>query len=455
MIRYKASLKLLSLATIVLITSSCKRDVDFEEFSAGIRQTFTAKDSTSKKNIRNTSASVYAIYSGNGFTPVWINEEGKIKNTDEFIKGLEALPGEGISIAKYNLAELKAQAEAMSKNKNRKDIQAVIEWDKKMTTVYVQAANDLLYGVLDPEDAVDMWYHDNDTTVNWQENIKNNKFPSLDVYRSKLGTYAALVKHRASLADGDSAKASVDANLERLRWLPQSFEEDYILTVVPMMEIMLKEKGKTTMQMKAVVGKPDRETPSLNADIVNIVFNPSWGVPPGIMKKDVIPGLLNKGTGYLDKKDLKVYDRKGNEVDPSTITADNYKGYVFRQPPSEKNALGQVKLNMPNPWDIYLHDTPSKGDFELEERYKSSGCVRLERALPLAEYILKKMNSNNDTLQIDNVLNAGETKYIKLQHRLPVHIVYLTAYDVDGRLQFFKDIYSKDRELAALLNKQN
>jgi murein L,D-transpeptidase YcbB/YkuD len=454
MIRYKASLKLLSLATIILITSSCKRDVDFEEFGTGIRQTFTAKDS-SKKNIRNTPANVYAIYSGNGFTPVWITEEGRIKKADEFIKELESLPGEGISNAKYNLAELKAQAEAMSKNKNRKDIQAVIEWDKKMTTAYVQAANDLLYGVIDPEDAVDMWYHDNDSTVNWQEDIQDNKFPSLDVYRSKLGTYAALVKHRASLADDDSAKASVDANLERLRWLPQSFEEDYILTVVPMMEIMLKEKGKTTIQMKAVVGKPDRETPSLNADIVNIVFNPSWGVPPGIMKKDVIPGLLNKGTGYLDKKNLKVYDRKGNEIDPSTITADNYKGYVFRQPPSEKNALGQVKLNMPNPWDIYLHDTPSKGDFELEERYKSSGCVRLERALPLAEYILKKMNSNNDTLQIDNVLNAGETKYIKLQNRLPVHIVYLTAYDIDGQLLFFKDIYSKDRELAALLNKQN
>lgn len=444
--------KILFFSTFIFFSSSCKSNVDLEEFNTGIRQTFSAKDSTSKKKIRSTNANVYTIYNGNGYTPVWINETGKISKAEEFLKELQALQDDGIPVAKYKVAQLTEQLEAMNKNKNRKDIQAVIAWDKQMTTTYVQAANDLLYGLTDPDDVTDMWYHDNDTTVNWNKAVSDNSFPSLDIYRSKLGVYKKLVEYRKSAAN-DSLKAATDANLERLRWLPQSFEETHILVVVPMMEMMLKENGKVTQQMKAVVGRTDRETPSLNADIVNIVYNPSWGVPPGIMKKDVIPGLLNKGTGYLDKKDLKVYDRQGNEVDPSTITEDNYKSYVFRQPPSEKNALGQVKFNMPNGWDIYLHDTPSKDDFAKDDRYKSSGCVRLERALDLAEYVLKDMNGN-DTLNTGNLLASGETKFIKLKNRLPVHIVYLTAYDADGGdLRFFKDIYNKDDELAAALRK--
>lgn len=439
------------LTTLFISVSSCKKDVDVEAFSTGIQATFQAKDSTAKTTVRNVNAGIYTLYRSNDFHPLWIAESGNTKNAEDLIKELEALPGEGLPARRYNTAALSEELEAMKKNKNRKDINAVIEWDKKLTGLYVQAANDLMYGVLDPEEVTDMWYHDNDTALVFD--AKDNKFPSLDAYRSRLETYKSLVEQKKT-AGNDSTSSMIDANLERLRWLPQSFEETYIMVVVPRMTMLMKENNKITQQMKVVVGRPDRETPSLNEKVVNIVYNPSWGVPPGIMKKDVIPGLLSKGEGYLDKKNLKVYDRQGNEVDASEVTQENYKSYIFRQPPSERNALGQVKFNMPNPWDIYLHDTPSKGDFEKEDRYKSSGCVRLERALDLAAYVLKDMD-NQDSLNIDEVLNAGETKYINLKNKLPVHIVYLTAYDDGNGLQFYKDIYNKDSELAALLNKTN
>lgn len=450
--RYYTSklLRILSFSAIILSVTSCSNDIDKEELSAALQGSFTAKDTTGKKSARNVNANVYAIYSGNSFAPVWITDDGKTKDAEKFIEDLASLSNEGIDTSKFQLAELRNQLNVISKKKGKKDVSVLAAWDKQMTTTYVQAASTLLLGVLDPEDAVDMWYHDNDSTIDFKAQISDNSFPSLDAYRSKLSTYKVLVEYRKN-AQNDSIRDAVDANLERLRWLPRSFEDKYVLVIVPMMEMMLIEDGKTTIQMKAVMGRTDRETPSLNADMVNVVFNPSWGVPPGIMKKDVIPGLMNKGTGYLDKKGLKVYDRQGNEVDPSKITADNYKGYVFRQSPSERNALGQIKFNMPNPWDIYLHDTPSKDDFNKNERYKSSGCVRLEDAYGLATHILKKMNNNNDSLDLDQLIAKGETKFVKLQKPIPVHIVYLTAYDNGGQPQFYKDAYGKDRALAAML----
>lgn len=442
----------ITLATAFIALSvtfiSCNKDIDTEAFQTGIQTSFSAKDSTAKNINRAVGPGVYALYKSNGFAPIWITENGNTDKAAALTNELRALPDEGLPVTRYHIDSLEKYLADIKDRKNKKDINYVIAWDKKLTALYVQAANDLLFGLLDPEDATDMWYHDNDSTITL--NALTDKYPSLDAYRSKMLTYSALVKARANTQEGDSNLMVIDANLERLRWLPLSFEPTSISVIIPRMEMMLKEDNNTTVRMKTVVGRPDRETPSLNEEIVNIVYNPSWGVPPGIMKKDVIPGLLNKGEGYLDKKGLKVYDRDGNEVNPRKVNAENYKQYVFRQPPSERNALGQVKFNMPNSWDIYLHDTPSKGDFEKDERYKSSGCVRLEHALDLAKHVLKSMNKN-DTLNIDAILEKGDTKYVTLDQKLPVHLVYLTAYDDGSNLVFYKDIYDKDKALAAQL----
>ena len=444
--------KLISILLIALFISSCKDKVDFEEFSTEIRATFTTKDTVAKSLARNIPANVYAIYKSNNFQPIWIDKNGTTEKAAKFLEELKTLPEEGITTGRYKLDDLNKHLEIIKKDKGGMDIKSAVEFDKKITIAYVQAANDLAYGILDPEEITDMWYHDNDSSIQISDNIKDNKFPSLDIYRSKLSTYNALVTYRKTIST-DSLKAVTDANLERLRWLPQTFEDNYVIVVVPRMDMVLMEKGKAVKQMKAVVGQPERETPSLNADMVHVVFNPSWGVPPGIMKKDVIPGLLSKGQAYLNKKGLKVYDRQGNEVNPNDVTEENYKRYVFRQEPSEKNALGQVKFDMPNPWAIYLHDTPTKGDFEKEERAKSSGCVRLNYPLDLANYILTEMNDKDyDRKEIDSIVSNNETKYVKLKHRLPVHIVYLTAFDAGGdQPVFYKDIYNKDIQLAELL----
>ncbi len=244
------------------------------------------------------------------------------------------------------------------------------------------------------------------------------------------------------------------ANLERLRWLPQQTDSLYVLVNIPTMELYIRKDGYDAMHMNVVVGKPVRQTPALEARMTNVVINPPWGVPPTILKKDVLPGISKSGMAYLRSKGLKVYDHKGNAVDASTVNASNYKRYVFRQPPGEDNALGYVKFNLPNKWDIYLHDTPHREDFEKWDRARSSGCIRLSRPKELAEYILSDLEHRRyDIPRIDSVIQTQKTRWEILKNKIPVHIVYLTAIeDATGTgIRFGRDIYKRDEKLMAAL----
>jgi len=251
----------------------------------------------------------------------------------------------------------------------------------------------------------------------------------------------------------DSAAARVRANLERIRWMPRTMPSKLVMVVVPQMELAYLENGRAEMEMRVVVGRPSRQTPSLAAPMANIVFNPPWGVPPTILKNDVLPGLLSRGGGYLARKGLVAYDRRGRPVSAGVITASNYRSYTFRQPPGARNALGEVKFNMPNKWDIYLHDTPHREDFPKRNRALSSGCVRIAEPKEFAEFILTKLEgkSEYDQFLIDSLIQTRQTKSEPLKEKLPVFIVYLTAtHDGAGGVRYLEDIYKRDRKLVAL-----
>ncbi len=244
-------------------------------------------------------------------------------------------------------------------------------------------------------------------------------------------------------------------NMERVRWMQRQFSDLYVIVNVSLMELFLRRDGKNTMHMRVVVGKPERQTPSLYANMANVVINPPWGVPPTILKKDVLPGLQKGGKKYLDKKGLKVYDNEGKQVRASTINAKNYRKYNYKQAPGDDNALGYVKFNLPNKWDIYLHDTPHREDFVKRFRALSSGCIRVQRPLDLAIYILADLESKRYTPgRLDTVIKTHKTRWEVLKNKIPVHIAYLTAFeDTTGRhIQFSRDIYHRDDRLMTLLN---
>ena len=244
------------------------------------------------------------------------------------------------------------------------------------------------------------------------------------------------------------------ANMERVRWMQQQFGNQYIIVDVPLMEFFFRQGDSTVMHMNVVVGKEIRQTPSLFANMANVVINPPWGVPPTILKNDVLPGFQKSGGKYLAKKGLKAYDHDGNLVNVSRINTKNYKRFTFKQAPGDDNALGYVKFNLPNKWDIYLHDTPHRGDFNKRDRALSSGCIRLSRPQDLAIFILGELEKRNYTQgRLDSIIATHKTRWEILKNKIPVHITYLTAFeDTTGtHLQFTRDIYHRDAKLMALL----
>lgn len=259
----------------------------------------------------------------------------------------------------------------------------------------------------------------------------------------------------AILHSTDSLLKILSVNQERLRWLPQRFEDKYVMVNVPQMELVIKNRGRDTMHMRVVVGKRSRATPSMNAEMVNIVFNPTWTVPKGIMRKDIVPGMQRKGSAYLDKKGLSIYTHQGKKVNPDsvTITYSNFKNYIFRQPSGYRNALGRIKFNLPNKENIYLHDTPSKSDFRKSYRAKSSGCVRVQHPQDMATYILNGWNKIDGRHMVDSLLGKKKMIFVPLKEKLPVHILYLTATEDSTKqgVLFLNDLYSKDDTLAQLL----
>ena len=246
-------------------------------------------------------------------------------------------------------------------------------------------------------------------------------------------------------------------NLERARQVLHEIKPEGPLVVVDIagFEVRYVVDGKRQWRTRAVVGQPFRETPVFKSMIDNIVINPTWTVPPGILAKDILPTLRRNDRSILARKRLSVIDRNGNKLNPATIDFSRYSAsnfpFMLRQDAGPDNALGVVKINFPNPHLVYLHDTPSKSLFNETVRAFSSGCIRTERPLELAEKLLADPARWNRSA-LDAAVAAGETRTVRLASKVPVLIIYWTAdRDDDGSVVFKPDPYSRDaRELAAL-----
>jgi len=209
--------------------------------------------------------------------------------------------------------------------------------------------------------------------------------------------------------------------------------------------------------MRVIVGKEPRTTPVFNERLSYIVFSPTWTVPPTILNDDIIPELL-KGPEYLEKRNMILLRHDGselayNDIDWSTISKTNFP-YRVRQNPGPGNSLGRVKFMFPNTYDVYIHDTPSKGSFTADNRDISSGCVRVEKPFDLAVLLL----SDTPEWSPANILNAmqqDKEQTVRLKIPVDVVLIYLTAWtDGRDRIQFRKDIYQRDEKVIEALNQK-
>ncbi|MEP6260913.1 MAG: L,D-transpeptidase family protein [Gillisia sp.] len=245
----------------------------------------------------------------------------------------------------------------------------------------------------------------------------------------------------------------IQVNLERWRWYPRDLGEHFIIVNIANFNLNVVKDNDTVHTHRTMVGTEARKTPVFSEEIKFIVFNPTWTIPPTIQNNDVIPGM-RKNSSYLANKKINVYDRSGNQVDPSGINwgSDEAKGYTYMQNPGASNPLGRVKIMYPNEYFIYLHDTPSQALFERNSRDQSSGCVRVEYAVDLAKYLLSDQDEYSSGV-IDNIIAKGSTKQINMKQKVNVHHFYWTAWREDGETRFTADIYDYDRNTYEALRK--
>ncbi|HEY6644955.1 L,D-transpeptidase family protein [Povalibacter sp.] len=244
-------------------------------------------------------------------------------------------------------------------------------------------------------------------------------------------------------------------NLDRGRILLQDLPEEFVVVNIAGYTVYLIRGDQIVWTARAQVGKSYRQTPLFRSEISYVVFNPTWTVPPGIIQNDILPAA-RRDPGSITRKGLKVLDRNGREVSPSSVDWSRYRSgnipYTLRQDPGPDNALGRVKLMFPNSYLVYLHDTPSQALFERADRSFSSGCVRTERALELAERVLNDPDRWN-AAAIARTVASGQLQNVTLKKKMPVLLAYWTAWsDPQGSMNFRRDVYGQDARWLTALN---
>ncbi len=250
----------------------------------------------------------------------------------------------------------------------------------------------------------------------------------------------------------------VIANMERLRWMDDQKPERYILVNIPSQRLWAVENGEVAHEMDVIVGKPDRQTKAFKAEVQGIRFNPKWNVPMGIKVKDFLPKLREDPT-YLAQKGIEIYEGSGSErrtidgteIDWANMSRADMGRLTMVQQQGANNALGRIRVLMPNDYDIYLHDTNTPEYFEKTNRTLSSGCVRISHPEDIARFVLAHNTGWSDE-KMQRTLDRGATAEVMAQEPFPVYIVYQTMWlDAEGRLVYGDDVYKRDRRLLKVL----
>jgi murein L,D-transpeptidase YcbB/YkuD len=241
--------------------------------------------------------------------------------------------------------------------------------------------------------------------------------------------YAGLKRALANTAPDDTARRDlIRTNMERWRWMPRSLGARHVLVNVPAFTAALIDDGRVTARHRAVVGAVRTPTPQLSAAITAVTINPWWNVPQSIVR------TTSFGAGYQ-------------------VTRGANGSVSVRQPPGPRNALGRVKIEMPNPHAIYLHDTPSQALFGRAVRAFSHGCIRTQNVRDFAALLLAP-TGRWDRGEIDDAVNTGRNQTTPLARPVPVYIAYFTAAaTTDGNIVTYSDIYGRDTPVRVALNR--
>jgi murein L,D-transpeptidase YcbB/YkuD len=462
---------ILPLVCAPLLLAGCGDRDNTPQVAAAIQAVLAAKPLTPVKAEAWTD--VREFYSRRQNVPAWL-DQGESTSAVHIVRTARE---HGLDPADYGeqnivkLLELKASEDGFGKDSPER-ARRVAELDVRITTALLSLGRDVALGHTPPK-AIDSRWKARRTPPDFVGTLASSMTGDmnawLNIIRPQHPQYAALQKalvdlraQQAPTQQGQRVPPDPDierhlmqlaVNLDRWRWMPDDFGARHVIVNIPSYHLLARDNGQPVLEMRVVVGKPESKTPVFSDSMTTVVFSPYWNIPDSIVEGETAPAAA-RDPGFLARNNmeiLRVSNSGAVAVDPSTVDWDDpeeLKQLAFRQKPGAKNALGHVKFLFPNPYDVYLHDTPADQLFARPGRAFSHGCVRVEEPEALAKWVLKD-SPEWDGPKIIEAMHAGVEKHVKLKQAIAVHIVYFTAWADDaGAVRFDPDIYGYDATQA-------
>jgi murein L,D-transpeptidase YcbB/YkuD len=237
------------------------------------------------------------------------------------------------------------------------------------------------------------------------------------------------------------------SSAQRLAGVEFPFGPRYIVVNIPSTSVEAVDNDRVTRRYAAIVGDPEHHSPEVQAKVVAVNINPTWTVPQSIIKNEIAPKML-RDPSYLTRSKIRVLNAQGNEIDPRSVNwaSERAASYTLRQDSGAGNSLGSIRISMPNPHSVYMHDTPSRNLFNNDYRFLSHGCVRVQGVVDLAAWLLDGSNGPTlDKSEIDRRIARGEREEVRLTQSVPVIWIYATGWaSADGTVHFREDVYHLD-----------
>jgi L,D-transpeptidase YcbB len=412
---------------------------------------------------KDEKSAVEAFYRERGFQPLWTTDGAVNARAQAVIGYLKNVGSEGLDPNDYPVPNFAAisddEGRAAAELKLTHAVLTFARHASSGRVSYTRVSAAILYPAhaLDPAQVLTkLAASDNprDTLASFEPQHAEYKALKAQLAKelaapdtSPLAAYASDAKPRKGKASKpvQASKAQtialIAANMERWRWVPRELGATHVTVNIPDYTLAVFNNGNQVWQTKIVAGQPgERATPLLSETMKYLTINPTWNVPPSIIRNEYLPAL-QRDPGALERIGLKV----GRNHDGSLR--------VY-QPPGAKNALGRIRFNFPNPFLVYQHDTPNKNLFAKDQRAFSHGCMRVENPERYAE-ILLSLSQPKDAISAERIrkMYGDEERTINLQHPIPVHVTYQTAFvDAGGRLKIRDDVYGLDAAVLKLMH---
>ena len=408
------------------------------------------------------------------FAPLWLNSPEK---TRLLVKALKGCIRHGLNSDDYFLPEMRLLS-------RQRDTQSLARLDILLTSALLRYGFDLSYGHIalfradmatfkeiddfdfDPQRLLKTIYASDDFDKAFDQLAPQHQF-----YRDlqKWYVYSAISQNPKQYALAEK----IAVNMARWRWYPHQLGHRFVIVNIPgqrltawqddrqTSEQALEQAPEQALDMAAIVGTKENPTPLASGYLRWLEFHPSWAIPPSIAAREQLP-KLRKNPNHLAEKKMRLFsswDQDAKELDPKRInwhkvTPEQMKKYQLRQDPGPMNALGRIKFMFPNPWSVYLHDTPGKHLFKKAERDLSHGCVRVADPAGLAVFVLNGQDADSGKAKIQTRLNGDKPYSMALKQPAPIYLTYQTIWiDKKGKFRQAPDLYGQDARILAVMKK--